>query len=193
MSLRKRSRVARRHAARTADLVGKLWALPTTLAGLALLAAGVVACIGLRRKGSVHIGYNAIAFTGHPFVGTAIALGNVVTYGRQPACQPDSVRRPSGRCLAHEEMQHTIQAQWLGPLYLPAHLVFGVAALILHGRWHGPANLLEAGPHAREPRPWPWRVRAPGAARRRKASRGRPSVDGRCVRPNVDRQPASER
>lgn len=148
------SSVARRQLRRTADVLGKLWASPATLVGLAVGVPGLLVALLLGRRPRVGVGFNALTFTQSPFVGTAIALGNVVVYGRNAACQPDSVCRPSGRCLAYEEMQHTIQAQWLGPLYLPAHLVFGVAALVADGRWHGRTNRLEVGPHAREPHPW---------------------------------------
>ena len=83
----------------------------------------------------------------------AITLGNVILYG--PGVSPDT-RCPEGTFGDHERL-HTEQGEILGPLYIPLHIVSGLTGLMLNGDWHGPGNLLETGPQANPPRPWPWK------------------------------------
>jgi hypothetical protein len=132
----------------------KLWAFPNTVVGIAFAIASLLCAWAVGRRPKLSLGHNAIQVTESPLVPTAIALGHVVVYGTSPRWQPDRLCGRSGQCLAHEEMQHTLQAEVLGPLYLPAHALLGIAAWLIDGRWHGPTNILETGPHAEEPRPW---------------------------------------
>jgi DNA replication protein DnaC len=62
------------------------------------------------------------------------------------------------------KLQHTLQGQVLGPLYLPANIIGGVTATLGTpftgpgpggSPWHGPLNFMERGPMAMPPRPWP--------------------------------------
>jgi RHS repeat-associated protein len=61
---------------------------------------------------------------------------------------------PSSNTYSHET-QHTHQADVLGGLYLPAHLVSQAVSAILTGTYNG-GNLLEMGPYSSPARPWPW-------------------------------------
>jgi hypothetical protein len=142
------------------DVVGKIWALPNTVIGVLYGGLGHVAGkLGniLGRYGHqphISFGNNAIQFENNPLVSTAITIGNVIIYGHGKHCRPDAPRYGGAHALGTEEMQHTFQSQILGPLYLPAHCMMGAAAKLLNGYWHGPINVLEAGPHEEEPRVW---------------------------------------
>jgi hypothetical protein len=138
------------------DVVGKIWALPNTVIGLVYGALGHVTGKVANRNHESHIsfGNNAIQFENSPLVTTAITLGNVIIYGKGARFQPGALRCGGAHTLGTEEMQHTFQAQILGPLYLPAHGLLGTAAKLLNGNWHGPLNVLEAGPHDEEPTAW---------------------------------------
>lgn len=137
-----------------ASVAGKLWASPNTAVGVVFAILGFLCARAIGRRPKITLGHNAIQVTESPLVPTAIALGHVVVYGTSARWQPDRLCSRSGQCLAHEEMQHTLQAEVLGPLYLPAHALLGIAAWLIDGRWHGPTNILETGPHAEVPRPW---------------------------------------
>ena len=124
-----------------------LWNLPNSLVGLVFGALGVP--LGARFcRGS-----GALEVLRHPLVlkGCAVTLGAVVCYGRGAA---PGMRLKNGHSLADHERQHVRQGERLGPLYLPLHLILGLWAVWRNGRWHGPANRLEAGPLASPPRPW---------------------------------------
>ena len=142
------------------DVLGKIWALPNTVIGLGYGALGhLIGRIGRRLGHCDHqprlsLGNNAVQFENSPLVTTAITLGNVIIYGNGKRYRPDAPRRGGSHTLGMEEMQHTLQAQILGPLYLPAHGVLGAVAKVVNGCWHGPLNLLEAGPHDEQPRVW---------------------------------------
>ena len=84
----------------------------------------------------------------------AITFGEVGIYPRaSTGWGPDRIQDPkTGVTLGFQESFHSQQARVLGPLYLPAHLVGGILATILDGRWHGPTNIWEQGPHANPPR-----------------------------------------
>lgn len=144
-----------------AHILGKVWASPTTAIGLALGLLGWL-CGGARPR----LGNNAVELYGNRLIAPftpAITIGHVICYAS---------RAPDLRTQAHER-QHTYQAELLGPLYVPLHVLFQVAALAhsffdrsrryrsLNERVHSPANLLEVGPMSATPRPWPaWRERA---------------------------------
>jgi hypothetical protein len=137
------------------DLAGKAWAAPTTAVGLVL--GGLGWALG---GAAPSIGNNAIEFRGNKLIGLftpAITVGHVICYVS---------RTPGARTQAHER-QHTYQAELLGPIYLPAHVAFQLLAfgfsffdrsrryVDTNDRVHSPANLLETGPMAHPPRPWP--------------------------------------
>lgn len=139
------------------NLLGKLWASPSTAVGLLV---GLIGWIVLR-GGRPRMANNAVEFFRNPLVGIltpAVTLGNVILYA-------DS--NPSVETREHER-QHTYQAEVLGPAYIPLHIAFQIVAFVysfcdrswfyrgLNDRVHSPANLLETGPGSVPPRPWWW-------------------------------------
>ena len=127
------------------DIVGKIWNAPNTAIGL------IWGGIGLLGGADVSIGNNAIQFTNHPLMFGAITLGNTISYA--PDFGPEF--ELSNGTVGQHEMQHTIQGQVLGPLYLPSNILGGAAGLILNRSWGGSANWNEVGPYSTPPRPWP--------------------------------------
>ena len=137
--------------------LGKVWAAPTSLVGLGCGLLGW-ACGG----NAPAFGNNAIEFTNSAVFRrftSAVTLGHVILY---------SAHAPSSQTRLHEK-QHTVQAELLGVLYLPAHAfaqIAGFASSFFHSagvyrdlndRVHGPGNILETGPTRTPPQPWPWR------------------------------------
>lgn len=136
------------------DVVGKIWALPNTIAGMIYGGVGHVAGWIMGTNPSISFANNAIQFENNPLMASAMTFGNVIVYGTDPVFfQPGSQR--GQYTLGYEEMQHTYQAQVLGPLYFPAHFVSGATGLLMDRDWHGSSAFLEVGPHSRNPRPWP--------------------------------------
>jgi RHS repeat-associated protein len=127
--------------------VGKLWNAPNTVLGLLWGAVGML--VGARAG----LGNNAVQFTDHPLMGdSAVTLGNAISYGG--GFGPETLALGDVPVGVHE-LQHTLQGQLLGPLYLPSNVVGGVAAVIRNGYWHGSFNWNEVGPQSNPPRPWP--------------------------------------
>lgn len=139
------------------DVAGKIWALPNTLVGLAYGGVGYVLGWMMGTNPSISFANNAIQFENNPLMATAMTFGNVIVYGRDPVYyQPDSQR--GQYWLGYEEMQHTYQAQVLGPLYFPAHIVSGLTGLLMNWDWHGSSAFMESSVHwpdSVDPRPWP--------------------------------------
>jgi hypothetical protein len=142
-------------AARVLGLTGKLWAAPTTLVGV--LLGGLGWALG---GAAPSVGNNAIEFRGNKLIARftpAITIGNAICYAS---------RAPDQSTQEHER-QHTYQAEVLGPVYLPAHILFQLAAFgfsffdrsryytSTNDRVHSRANLLETGPMSDPPQPWP--------------------------------------
>ena len=158
------------------NVLGKIWNLPNTIIGVAWGLAGMaVGGVAFLAWGALHVasfrhfggfrwfgggisfGNNAIQFTNCPlhFPGFATTLGNAIIYskGATPASE------------GPHEGAHTIQGQWLGPLYLPAHILTRAAGVIaapfIDSSTIGSAivgdmnNPLEVGPYSNPPRPWP--------------------------------------
>ena len=154
----------------TADIAGKAWSAPNTVVGLLYGGAGHVTGLakGARPRPYVAVDANAIQFRNNPFGGVgAITLGNTTTYDGDPADPNGSWARYHelhSEPVWEHERQHTIQAQQLGPLYLPSNLLGGGLALLrdrnLNGErdWHGPTNWNERGPQQTPSRPWPGRT-----------------------------------
>ncbi|MBK7520129.1 MAG: RHS repeat-associated core domain-containing protein [Gammaproteobacteria bacterium] len=148
-------------------ILGKIWNLPNTLIGMAYGGVGhVIGEVGnvlgfYSAEPTISFGHNAIQFENNPLMATAMTFGNTIVYGKGSDYQPNVRWVGHAGTLGQEEMQHTFQGQILGPLYFPAHALFGAAAMISSGgfsleAWHENANLLERGPHDKiDPRSWP--------------------------------------
>ncbi len=142
------------------DIAGKIWNLPNTAIGLTYGAAGYIAGWANYELGGqlstpdILQGVNGLYFTNNPLQLSAMTIGNTTVFGTGQNFQPTSLT-PNFNLLGDEETQHTYQGEVLGPLYLPAHILFGTAATIFDGGWHGPTNILESGPHSEIPQPWP--------------------------------------
>ncbi|QUJ68607.1 hypothetical protein KDD30_05705 [Photobacterium sp. GJ3] len=142
------------------DYIGKIWSLPNTIIGLIYGGLGhligeVGQFFGLyTAEPSISFDNNAIQFENNPLMLSAMTLGNVIVYGNSTEMQPTSLRYNGAHTLGFEEMQHTYQAQILGPFYFPAHIVSGLSGLINNGNWHGGSAFLERGPHRRRPTAW---------------------------------------
>jgi hypothetical protein len=151
--------VVRAMPAAAADLGGKAWSFPNTVVGLAYGGAGHLAGIATGTRPHVVIEGNAIQFRNNPFGGVgAITLGNTTTYDGDPSDPSGSwggYNSTHAAPIQEHERQHTIQAQQLGPFYLPSNLLGGGVAMLREGDWHGPSNWNERGPQEPDPRPWP--------------------------------------
>jgi hypothetical protein len=121
--------------------------LPNTLVGLGL---GV---LGLPFGARMRIVDGVAEVLTHPFIlrRAAITLGQVVLYGA--GATPSSVGFDGNR-LGDHERAHVRQGERLGIFYLPAHLLSGLAGMILDRDWYGPANWNERGPQRHPPLPW---------------------------------------
>lgn len=135
-------------------VLGKTWASPTTVVGLALGLLGLITGGSRPRWGN-----NALEFCGNRWIAPftpAITIGHVICYAS---------RTPSQQTRDHER-QHTHQAEVLGPLYLPLHVALQLIAFAYsffdasrrygsaNDRVHAAINVLETGPMASPPRPW---------------------------------------
>jgi hypothetical protein len=123
-----------------------LWTLPTNLLGH--LAGRLVSGHGPRRRvgGPVAVGwlYPIRRGIGLDWVG-AVTLGHAILYRRGVLDRPSLAARLT---LAHE-LAHTRQHDWLGPLYLPLHLVAQAISALLSVASSGLASLL--GSRGRRP------------------------------------------
>lgn len=140
------------------DLAGKAWALPDTAIGLVCGSIGSLVGLFTGTHPGISFGHNAIQFTNNPLMLSAMTFGNVIVYGTDKTMQPNysSPLVAGGATTGYQEMHHTIQAEVLGPLYFPAHIVSGVTGEIMDGSWHGADAFLETGPHSSSPGPWWW-------------------------------------
>ena len=140
-------------ARRVLNVVGKIWALPNTLIGLAY--GGVGTLFGATPVWGSQAGI--LRFTSMPgwMMPSAMSFGHVQVFG------PGSYRNPDGTFALNrfgvpvvtEETLHTRQAEILGPFYLPLHAI-GMGSSILTGGGTHNNNLLEQGPE-RGISPWP--------------------------------------
>jgi hypothetical protein len=160
-------------------VIGKIWNLPNTIFGAAYGFSGMaVGAVGSVAWGTLNVvtfghvggfrwfggglspGNNAIQFTNNPLVaaGAAVTVGNAIIYGGGQA---------TPRNYGAHEGAHTIQGQWLGPTYLPLHILTRLAGAIVspftsstfRSELLGDRNSnnpLEIGPYTiPTPRPWP--------------------------------------
>ena len=128
------------------SILGKIGNIPNTAIGLAWGG------IGMLGGAKVSFGNNGIQFTNHPFMSTAITLGNAISYA--PDYSPGSSRWFQTQ---EHEFLHTLQGEQLGPLYLPSNIIGGTAALVVNHSWrawHEPMNWNEVGPQSTPPRVW---------------------------------------
>lgn len=131
----------------------KGWASPNSMLGLAYGGVGHVLGWVMDTKPKISLGNNAIQFINNPLMSSAMTFGNVVVYNGGAKYSPDSLTFVSGssRTLGYEEMQHTFQAEILGPLYFPGHIASGISGLIFDKSWHGKSAFLEAPVHTKNP------------------------------------------
>lgn len=125
------------------NIPGKIWALPTTL--VFGITAGLLGICLAPRKIRIRIAHNAICFYNYPLLRggyAALTLGHVILF------QKDSDIF-MGSDISQHEIQHTIQAEVLGFLYVPLHIIF----IIIHGK-NVMQNPLERGPYSHPPRPF---------------------------------------
>ena len=126
------------------SLLGKIWALPTTVVGLVYAFIGYCFAPCTVKIG---IACNAICFYNFPFLkgrAAGLTLGNVVLLKEDPKYYCSE-----GKFIAEHEKQHTLQAEVLGIFYLPLHAFF-----FLKYRKAPLENPLERGPYSTPPRPW---------------------------------------
>lgn len=92
---------------------------------------------------------------GHNFVGSAITIGNVISYDKNFAPNSygpdDFMDDPYGEhhTVAQHEIQHTYQGQMVGALYLPLCLSGMGLDFIISGPsagFHGKWSFMESGP-----------------------------------------------
>ncbi|WP_226470068.1 RHS repeat-associated core domain-containing protein, partial [Luteimonas panaciterrae] len=134
-------------------VAGKMNAASTTAIGYSVGSSAAIAGFVTGTDVKITFDNNAIQFENVPdwIMPGAITIGNAIIYGE--SSDPTNVQLLSQETLGKEEMQHTIQAESLGPLYLPAHAVSKMSGYLIDGKDHGPADFLERNPHSREPRP----------------------------------------
>jgi len=162
---------ARRQAA---DVIGKFWAAPSTAIGLGYGLTMHILGELAGKNPRIRVRDNAVQFTGGLNPGGAVTLGNTVTWAGDPYDPNDTTWRKApgqwkdGDDPIPHEVNHTYQAQQLGPLYLPSNILGGVWGLLhkpdhpeednsLGARWHSHRNWNEVGPMSDPPRPWPTR------------------------------------
>jgi hypothetical protein len=109
-----------------ANIIGKIWALPNTIVGLA--AEVVLAPFAYANGGRFRVANNAIQLTGIPFLGGAITIGNTQLYfaGTNPAS--NVTYRENGVNTGLHEQYHTYQNQVLGVFFWPLYLLSGPVA-----------------------------------------------------------------
>jgi hypothetical protein len=109
------------------DVIGKLWALPCTLLGLAFALFGYAVSLGRTAPMQMLLGNNAVQFLNHTWVltGRAVVLGNVIIYGR--GAHPGQCGVYGDDCvqLGRHEQAHTYQYQVLGVLFIAAYFLLG--------------------------------------------------------------------
>jgi hypothetical protein len=103
-----------------------LWTLPTTLVGHAVGFAA-------SRRRPVTIGSGVARARLYVLKDDSVfhRLG-AVTIGHVVISSADCMRGEFGRLLLAHELSHVRQHDWLGPLYLPLHLIAQIASLALY-------------------------------------------------------------
>ena len=134
----------------------KVWTLPNTALGVAWGALGYVAgALPGVQAPKLSFKNNAIQFENHPLMprgntpqqGSGITLGNAISYSGQ---HTDRVRASDGtwQTIGRHELQHTYQAQLLGPLYLPTYFVGSIISTFQGHHPLGHHHFMERGPYS---------------------------------------------
>jgi len=121
--------------------VGALWTFPTNLIGH---AAGLLVS-GQRPRRVRGPAAAAWLYPIRPGLGldwvAAVTLGHVVLY------RPGMFSGRLGRLILAHELAHTRQHDWLGPLYLPLHIIAQtISALLSVGRGTGHSRVHDHNP-----------------------------------------------
>ncbi len=122
-----------KHSPRILDLLGKIWASPYTLIGIAYGVLGygsgwLAFCLGwLHAQPRIRPGNNAIQFLNNPLTipFAAITLGNTISYGRGLGPEHQGAYGDASVNLGRHEEAHTLQYQLLGPLFIPVYFLCG--------------------------------------------------------------------
>lgn len=142
-------------ASGTLSTVGNVWAMPNTAVGLVYGAVG----LPFGAKPVWDSNDAILRFTNMPgwLMPSAMSLGHVQVYG--PGTYQNADGSPAlnrfGVPVVREETLHTRQAEVLGPLYLPLHILSIGGSLLTGGGTHD-NNPVERGPE-RGVTPWPWK------------------------------------
>jgi hypothetical protein len=103
-----------------------LWTLPTTLVGHAI---GAIVCQCRPRE----VGSDVAR--AHLYVLPDASLFRrigAVTIGHVIICSPQFICGELGRLVLAHELSHVRQHDWLGPFYLPVHLVAQLVSVVLY-------------------------------------------------------------
>jgi hypothetical protein len=142
-------------ASGTLSTVGNVWAMPNTAVGLVYGAVG----LPFGAKPVWDSNDAILRFTNMPgwLMPSAMSLGHVQVYGLGTYRNADGspALNRFGVPVVREETLHTRQAEVLGPLYLPLHILSMGGSLLTGGGTHD-NNPLERGPE-RGVTPWPWK------------------------------------
>jgi hypothetical protein len=142
------------------DVLGKIWAFPYTVVGVAYGGLGHLYGLVRRTNPKICLGNNAIQFLDNPFVNSdaAFTLGNTILYGRNSPPWKEGAYGDQMVNVGTHEKAHTYQYQVLGP-------IFGIAYM-LAGGFCGPSrNAFERaaqGYGAGRASWWPWPAKRPG-------------------------------
>lgn len=133
-------------AMKISSVLGKLWALPTTV--IFGMSFGFLGVLIAPRKVRIRLENNAICFFNHPLLrgrAFAVTLGNVIAFQFERA---DVEINNNGTTLGEHERQHTLQAEMLGIFYIPLYLI------LMPKYGCGKQHPMECGPYNNPPRPW---------------------------------------
>jgi hypothetical protein len=165
VALAKAPKLATAQTSPVRNIVGKIWNAPNTAlgaiySGLGMGAGEIAHAFAGAPEPAVKWRNNALEFTNNPFAtGGAITIGNTTTYEDDPY-DPNNHNwegrnRIEGHPVQAHELQHTLQGQQLGPMYLPSNIAGGLNAWAHGKEWHDPLNWNEVGPRLNPPAPWP--------------------------------------
>lgn len=138
------------------DVIGAIWAAPTTAIGLGLGTLGyAIDHIFGDGNATISFGNGGILFQNNPlmFNGTALTLGNAQIFSglANDLIDPNN---PSLGTFGAYEYTLTQQAGILGPFFLAIYVGGSLVAIINGDRPLGPGNPLERGPYGDPPSPW---------------------------------------
>jgi hypothetical protein len=103
-----------------------VWTLPTNLIG------HTVGCLACRRLPRRLKGPAGAAWLYLLPVGSLLRRAGVVAIGHVVLAESTFVSGDRGRWVLAHEMSHSRQHDWLGPAYLPLHVLFQVMSIVLN-------------------------------------------------------------